>query len=83
MIPKLEDLKRLLWEQWDPIGVCGGGPDDEYDSYAYEVWMRLKRGASTNEIADYLRWAETEHMGLSETPGKALEIARKAVAISD
>lgn len=82
MIQKLEDIKRLLWEQWDPIGVLGlDGADGEYDGYALEIWTRLKRGVSARELAEYLTWAELEHMALDELSGRAEDIASKAIAI--
>lgn len=33
--PTLEAVRRILWEDWDPIGVNDHpGAIDEYDSYA-------------------------------------------------
>jgi hypothetical protein len=62
---ELEQLKRLLWEDWDPIGISGPDwPDDEYDSYAITIFGMLHRGADRDEIVAYLRWAEGENMGL-------------------
>lgn len=67
MIAELENLKRLLWDCWDPIGVNNETDwlNDEYDSYAMTIFGMLHSGASRDDIVDYLRWAETEHMGLS------------------
>ena len=83
MIPKLEELKRLLWEEWDPIGV-NDMPEaiDEYDGYALEIWKRLQRAATLDEIEAYLDWAVIEHMGLSaSSSGRNRPIAEKAIAI--
>ncbi|MDB5447778.1 MAG: hypothetical protein JWQ97_3095, partial [Phenylobacterium sp.] len=44
-------------------------------------WMRLKRGASVEELAEYLTGAETVHMGMSQTSDRIRQIAEKAVAI--
>jgi hypothetical protein len=44
MIGELEAIKRLLWEDWDPIGVNGFGPNDEYDNYAFRIFVMLKEG---------------------------------------
>ena len=78
MIPELEQIKRLLWKEWDPIGC--GVPEDEYDSYAFRVFVMLNEGKDQNEIADYLRWVETDHMGLDGS-GREVDIAPKIVAI--
>lgn len=67
MIPKLEKIKRLLWEEWDPIGVAAleDWPSDEYNSYAMRIFSMLNSGASIDDVTKYLLWAETENMGLS------------------
>jgi hypothetical protein len=67
MIPELQKLKLLLWEEWDPIGVnetdC---PRDEYDAYALKLYAMLKSKASRDEVRNYLVWVRTEYMGLGE-----------------
>ena len=82
MIPKLEDIKRLLWEQWNPIGVRAleDWPSDEYDSYAMRIFSMLNGGASIGELTEYLLWAETENMGLSPS-GLHEPVARNAKQI--
>jgi hypothetical protein len=67
MIPKLEKIKQLLWEEWDPIGVSDleDWPSDEYDSYAMHIFSMLNDGNSVQDLTEYLLWAETENMGLS------------------
>jgi hypothetical protein len=59
-------IKRALLKEWDPIGV-GDIPEahDEYDSYVGTIYKLLISNQSKQEIADYLCWLETEHMGLS------------------
>ena len=65
MIDELEQLKRLLWLEWDPIGV-NDMPDaeGEYDSYAHQVFSMLKQGKSKADMLAYLEWVETEYIGL-------------------
>ena len=60
----LREIQRILWEEWDPIGVNDIAPDDEYDSYASRIFAMLGEGGSELEIAEYLRWAAIENMGL-------------------
>jgi len=80
MIPELEEIKRLLWEEWDPIGVSGPDwPNDEYDSYAFQAFVKLKGGANVSEIEAYLDWADSENMGLSGRPGRNGTIAQKII----
>ncbi len=82
MIPALENLKQLFWEEWDPIGVNDAPEaETEYHGYAFEVWMKLKRGASVDEIRAYLEWAELEHMGTPHSCGRSRAVAEKAFQI--
>ena len=82
MLPLLEAVKVLLWEQWDPIGVNAiGDARDEYDSYAFSVWQMLLRNASVEDIAAYLSDLETGHIGLSSDSGRARAVAREAVRL--
>lgn len=60
-----QELRRLLMDEWDPIGVKGAaGAADEYDGYRGPIADRLSSGASAREIAEYLSQVEREHMGL-------------------
>lgn len=59
------DVKGILLKEWDPIGV-GDSPeaDDEYDSYVKDISRMLRDGKSVDELYNYLRWIEVEHIGL-------------------
>ncbi|WP_433705969.1 hypothetical protein [Paraburkholderia sacchari] len=59
------DVKMVLLKEWDPIGV-GDSPeaDDEYDSYVQDVSRMLREEKTVDELYDYLRWLEVEHIGL-------------------
>lgn len=63
------ELRRILMEEWDPIGVRGV-PEaaDEYDGYLPQVATRLRDGATTEEIATYLTDVEEDRMGLGPSP---------------
>ena len=62
-------VRELFWRDWDPIGVNGlGGPDDEYNGYADKAYVMLMyEGRSAGEIADYLYYISSEHMGLGKS----------------
>jgi hypothetical protein len=51
--------------RWDPIGVISEDNQDEYDGYSVDVLHMLDRGATVNEIIDYMRWVVTDRMGMS------------------
>ena len=61
-----EELRRVLMQHWDPIGVADVvGAEDEYDSYVGPVYRLLASGATDKEVIDYLYTTETKTMGLS------------------
>jgi hypothetical protein len=82
MLPELEAMKSLLLLEWDPIGVSDCvGAEDEYDSYATQVFTMLASGADTAAIGNYLSWVVTSRMSLIDNPEVTRAIAAKAVAI--
>ena len=77
-------VNRVLNTKWDPIGVTVSSPDDdEYASYAADVYvMLMQEGASVEDIADYLHRVATDHIGLSDTPyDRSLSAARAVYAL--
>lgn len=82
MIPELEALKRLLLHEWDPIGIrdCEGA-QDEYDSYAFELFTMLSAGADVDRVASYLDTIESDHMALRLRAERNRAIALRAAAI--
>ena len=72
---KLLRVQAVLRWAWDPIGLCGVLPADEYDSYAFPVLGMLERGVGDQEIADYLTSVERDRMGLQPAPKKNANIA--------
>ena len=72
------ELQKLLCE-WDPIGVTNSPdwPRDEYDCMAGPILRLLENGASSFEIAAYLRHEITEHFGFPQGPFKYWFVARR------
>jgi hypothetical protein len=78
MIPALAEIERILLREWDPIGVQHApGAVDEYDGYAFRIFLMLKSKASEADVARYLDWAQSENMGLSPTADRNHAIAAK------
>ncbi|MBZ5497159.1 MAG: hypothetical protein LAP85_12210 [Acidobacteriia bacterium] len=72
------ELRALMCE-WDPIGVMDdpGWPRDEYDCLVGPVLTKLQAGASTSNIADYLRDEVRDHFGLSPKHYDFLAVASR------
>lgn len=48
-------VDKILWEEWDPIGVNDyGGPDDEYRGYVPSIVALLQRNEDELKIAELL-----------------------------
>ena len=65
---KLETVRRILWETWDPIGV-NDIPEafGEYDSYAPTIVSMLAHGCSARDLEFHLAHIESSSIGLPRT----------------
>jgi hypothetical protein len=50
--------------RWDPIGVICEDNQDEYDSYSGYIVGMLDRGATVDDVVEYMRWVVTNRMGI-------------------
>jgi hypothetical protein len=63
---RAQGIRRLLMEEWDPIGVKDiPEAADEYDSYVGPVGRMLREAS---EIAGYLTAISTNRKELGDTP---------------
>jgi len=76
-----EALDRLLYREWDPIGVSGDAPDDEYRRYLPRFWALVNGGAPVEEIAAYLHNIEVDRITITTSHEHRLDIAQKAAAL--
>jgi len=77
-------VRQILLREWDPLFVTKRShhdeeQEDEYDGYARELAKMLVRGTSPSEVLEYLKWAETQNMGLSFSEAKAKHAAELIV----
>jgi len=71
-------IGRILYEDWDPLGLSGSAPRDEYDSYIGGVHSLLAAGASCEQVAEHLAALERDFFGYSEaTAARNMAAARK------
>jgi len=69
--PKQKELwkkiQKILWENWDPIGVYEAGSDwdDEYDSYVPNIFRLAIEGNDHVLIAASLTATINKNIGLS------------------
>ena len=56
-----DQIRTVLNEAWDPIGVAAD-VDDEYDSYIAGIYSLLQGDASEEILAQHLKSIEVEQM---------------------
>ena len=70
----LSEVCRVLWEQWDPIGVNKHPKAfGEYDGYPAAVCALLRRSADDTEIANYLHRIETSAMEVDASSNEHIQ----------
>ncbi len=78
----MEAIRTILFEDWDPIGVNGFGPRDEYDAYIAGVYRMLCDGATEDKIVAHLQNLAATQMGMGGAPTDyLLPVARKLRSI--
>ena len=79
------EIKKILWEKWDPIGVNDGDNEwnDEYDSYAPHVFMLAIEGKNAIRVASSLTSSIEENMGMSANKEHDLRVAREIIKVKE
>ncbi len=77
-----ESIRRILFYDWDPIGINDLAPDDEYDSYVGGVYRLLASGASENQIIEHLHQLEITKMEVSSNREKLKDVTEKLMKLN-
>jgi hypothetical protein len=76
-------IRKMLWEDWDPIGVNEfSQASDEYDNYAPAIAELVSTGASEQEMFDQLWALETGYIGLKGDAENTRQFAAKLYAFA-
>ncbi len=75
-------IREVLFQEWDPIGLAGYGPDDEYDQYLGGVYRLLASGATRYQVAEYLASCARDQRGYEQaTSEEVLPVADKLLEL--
>src|SRR4026208_1701968 len=75
-------IRQILYHDWDPIGVSGLAPEDEYDSYIAPVYRILAGSRSEQGLCVLRQHIESETIGLAcDSPEQLEPVARKLLAV--
>ena len=73
-------VNDVLYEHWDPIGICGVAPRNEYRSYVPELIELAQAGESAEVIVARLGYIFDHIVGLGMGAGAhQLNVARRIV----
>lgn len=72
-----KSVDRILWNNWDPIGINDSGPTDEYRGYVPAIVKLLIGNADVKEIATQLHLFVYEDMGLDSTLETNMDVAHE------
>lgn len=69
-----EAIRQILYRDWDPIGVCGAAPEDEYDSYIGGVYRILASSRSEEALVQFLAGAFADLLGSQVSPSSERQL---------
>ncbi|MBI5914849.1 MAG: hypothetical protein HY842_05690 [Bacteroidetes bacterium] len=73
------EIDEILWNDWDPIGINGIAPRDEYQSYTPTIFKLKTTGADKETIAKTLHEIETVTIGVAGSIENCRKIAAKII----
>ena len=60
-----DSIRQVLYHAWDPIGVAGSAPEDEYDVYIAPVYRILAGTRSEQELCEFLFRTARDTIGVA------------------
>lgn len=74
-------IDKILWNDWDPIGVNEIAPRDEYQSYVQQILYMVCNDNTIDEIAERLFHIEKTMMGMPGDRNRCNSIAEKIILL--
>ena len=75
-------VKRILFENWDPIGVRNiPGAQTEYDGYVSKICRMIETSSSESAIFNHLWEIETNRMALPGNRENTITVAAMLYAL--
>lgn len=76
-----DKVDKILWEDWDPIGINDDGCEDEYRGYVPSIVKLLREGANEKKIAKKLYEHANINMGVTSKIEDHGGVAKKLKAL--
>lgn len=77
----MDHIHFVLLNDWDPLGLNGIAPNDEYDAYIGGVYRLLTQHPRPADVARYLLNVECHDMGQTNRQDNLLSVAKKLLSI--
>jgi len=78
----VNEVDRILWEEWDPIGVNDeSAARDDYSSYVAAIAHLLQDGADETQIARHLKSIEDHSITVGVYDDRRKRVARMLVEL--
>lgn len=78
-----QEIDKILWNDWDPIGINDVAPRDEYQSYTPIIFTLKRKGANEEDIANKLHEIEKETIGVFRGLENCRKVARKIIGLNE
>ena len=75
------EIDKIIWEDWNPIGLKKEESIDEYESYVNQLFSLKINGANHTKITEYLMKSDYEIMGIKVDEKLFEKIATKIINI--
>lgn len=69
-------IRQILYHDWDPIGVAGEAPEDEYDAYIAPIYRILVGSRSEQELCEFLFRTARDTIGMANDIVEHFELGR-------
>ena len=78
----MAEIHAVLLHDWDPLGLQGVAPDDEYDAYIGGVYRLLTGRPSVEDVVRHLMELEFHDMGITKRKNDLMTVAGKLLQIN-
>jgi hypothetical protein len=78
----MSEIHTVLLHDWDPLGLQGIAPDDEYDSYIGGVYRLLTQRPPVDDVVRYLMNLEFHDMGNTKRKNDLIQVAERLLQIN-
>lgn len=77
-----EEIRNVLFRDWDPMDVNDLAPEDEYDNYIGSVYRMLATGTDVAKLSQHLRQLEITQMEMPTNDEHRRSVAERLLRLN-